>query len=174
MAFDAFLYFPDDKSKVPGETQDEDMKKLGAFELISFSFGAENNINIGSMSSGGGAGKATFKEFNITKKTDTGSCGIFSNLVTGTHFGKAVLELRRSGGAGGKSGATFLKFQFLLVMVQDIEWSGSDGDDVCEESVTFQYGAIRIEYSQQDMKGAMKMTHDSEWSRVKNSAVFKI
>ncbi|MEM7668083.1 MAG: type VI secretion system tube protein Hcp [Pseudomonadota bacterium] len=130
MSFDAFLYFPKDKSDVTGETNDDSMVDKGAFELISFEFGAENNINIGSISSGGGAGKATFKEFNVTKKTDTGSCGLFNALCTGKHFEEAIIELRRSGG-GSISGTTFLKFHFLLVMVQDISWSGSDGDDVC-------------------------------------------
>ena len=174
MAFDAFLYFPGATDLIPGESQDSEMNAKKAFELISFSFGAENNINIGSASTGGGAGKATFKEFSITKKTDACSCGIFTQLVLGKHFDDAVLELRRSGGSTETSGVTFLKFMFKLVMVQDIEWSGSDGDDVCEESVVFQYGAIQVEYSQQDAKGKMKKTHDSKWSRVKNKYVFEV
>ena len=98
MSFDAFLYFPKDSGKVAGETQDAEMSKHKAFELISFEFGAENNVNIGSISGGAGAGKATFKEFSITKKTDTGSCGLFTCLAMGTHFEEAIIELRRSGG----------------------------------------------------------------------------
>jgi type VI secretion system secreted protein Hcp len=59
-----------------------------------------------------------------------------------------------------------------LVMVQDISWSGSDGDDVCEETVIFQFGAIEVTYIPQDKSG--KMLNDSKkqqrWSRVKNNA----
>ena len=95
MAFDAFAYFKG--SDVVGETQDDAMKKEKAFEIISFEIGAENNINIGSMTSGGGAGKATFKEFTITKKTDTASAAMFSKLCEGAHFDDMVVELRRSG-----------------------------------------------------------------------------
>ena len=76
MSFDAFCYSTTDKDKIAGETQDEYyQKEHKAFEVLSFELGAENTINIGSISGGGGAGKATFKEFNITKKTDTASCG---------------------------------------------------------------------------------------------------
>ncbi|MEM1383697.1 MAG: type VI secretion system tube protein Hcp [Pseudomonadota bacterium] len=177
MSFDAFLYFPG-QSKVVGETQDDDMSQKDAFEILSFEFGAENNINIGSISGGGGAGKATFKEFNITKKTDTGSCGLFTTLVTGNHFDEAIIELRRSGGSGDRSGATFMKFHFLLVMVQDMSWSGSDGDDVCEETVVFQYGAMKIEYFKQDKTGKMKKADggqgEAKWSRVKNKADYAV
>jgi type VI secretion system secreted protein Hcp len=161
MSFDAFVYSPThskekvDVGGIPGETQDEAMAKNGAFEIISFELGAENNINIGSISAGGGAGKATFKEFTITKKTDTAS----------------TIELRRSGESTSASGGMFMKFEFRLVMVQDISWSGSDGDDVCEETVIFQFGAIEITYKAQDAKGKMGGTPQvTRWSRVKNNA----
>lgn len=177
MSFDAFLYFPNEKAVV-GETQDAEMKGKSAFELISFEFGAENVINIGSISGGGGAGKASFKEFNVTKKTDTGSCGLFTNLCSGKHFEEAIIELRRSGGSADTSGVTFMKFHFLMVMVQDMSWSGSDGDDVCEESIVFQYGAIKIEYFKQSKDGKMSKADggqgEAKWSRVKNKAEYKV
>lgn len=170
MAFDAFMYFPSPKIPVPGETQDGVMKEKAAFELKSFEFGAENTINIGSSSGGGGAGKATFKEFNITKTTDAASCGLFTCLCTGNHFQDAIIELRRSGGATDASGVTFMKFTFKLVMVQDITWSGTDGDDVCEENVVFQYGAMHIEYWRQKKDGTAGDKTEAKWSRTLNKA----
>lgn len=170
MAFDAFLYFPGSEALVPGETIDSHFKKKKAFELKSFEFGAENNINIGSASGGGGAGKATFKEFSISKSTDTGSCGLFTTLCTGKHFPEAVIELRRSGGSAEDSGSTFMKFTFKLVMVKDITWSGQDGDDVCEENVVFEYGAIHIEYYKQKNDGSMEKASEAKWSRTLNKA----
>jgi type VI secretion system secreted protein Hcp len=57
-----------------------------------------------------------------------------------------------------------------LVMVQDISWSGSDGDDICEETVIFQYGAIKIEYMKQESSGKMAAAVSKSWNRVKNNA----
>lgn len=169
MSFDAFMWIPN-VSEVKGETQDDDMSKKDAFEILSFEIGAENNINIGSISAGGGAGKATFKELTVTKKTDTASCGMFLKLCEGKHFDDAHIVLRRSGGADNVSGATFLQFDFKLVMVQDISWSGSDGDDICEETIVFQYGAMKVTYSKQDKHGKMSEHSKAMWSRVKNKA----
>ena len=81
-----------------------------------------------------------------------------------------IIELRRSGGDSAASGKTFMKFEFRLVMVQDISWSGSDGDDVCEETVVLQFGAIEISYMKQDKQGAMQAPEVKRWSRVKNNA----
>jgi type VI secretion system secreted protein Hcp len=176
MSFDAFLYSKTHSKEsveiggIPGETQDENYAKEKAFEILSFELGAENNINIGSMSSGGGAGKASFKEFTITKKTDTASAGLFHGLVTGKHYQDMIVELRRSGESASKTGGVFMKFEFRLVMVQDISWSGSDGDDTPEETVILQFGAIEITYSQQGIKGQMEKPKVVRWSRVKNNA----
>lgn len=167
MAFDAFCYFPG--SSVKGETQDEKMSAKDAFEILSFEIGAENNINIGSISSGGGAGKATFKELTLTKKTDAGSCELFSNLCKGKHFDDMTVELRRASGESA-SGVTFLKWEFKLVMVQDISWSGSDGDDICEETLILQYGAMKVTYFKQDKHGKHAQDSSAEWSRVLNKA----
>lgn len=172
MAFDAFCYFKG--SDVAGETQDEAMAKNKAFEIISFEIGAENNINIGSMTAGGGAGKATFKELTITKKTDSASAAMFSKLCEGNHFDDMIIELRRSGGAAGVSGKTFLKWEFKLVMIQDISWSGSDGDDICEETVVIQYGAMKVTYTPQDKQGKDGTPKTGEWSRVLNKASLSV
>ncbi|MEO0401530.1 MAG: type VI secretion system tube protein Hcp [Pseudomonadota bacterium] len=165
MAFDAFAYFPKDTA-VKGETQDDVYKKEGAFEILSFEIGAENNINIGSISAGGGAGKATFKELNVTKKTDSCSCALFSKLCEGNHFEELIIVLRRSGGKPH----IFLKFEFRLVMIQDISWTGSDGDDICEETVVMQYGAMKVTYTAQKEDGAAGEQKSGEWSRVLNKA----
>ncbi|MDN5787190.1 type VI secretion system tube protein Hcp [Pseudorhodobacter sp.] len=176
MSFDAFCYSKShskesvDIGGIPGETQDEDYAAKGAFEITSFDIGAMNNINIGSTSGGGGAGKASFKEFIVTKKTDSASTGLFYGLVTGKHYQDLTVELRRSGESATKSGGVFMKFDFVLVMVQDINWSGVSGSDSLDETVTFQFGAIEITYKQQGHKGQMEKDKVVRWSRVKNNA----
>ena len=173
MAFDAFMFFPG-QSRVQGETNDEVMAAKKAFEIKSFSFGASNNISIGSHTGGGGAGKASFKDFKVVKRTDTASCGLFATLCNGTHFDEAIIELRRSGGSASASGATFMKFHFKLVMVKDLEWEGTDGEDTCEETILFNYGAIKVEYFKQDKTGKLTKASgdqgEAKFSQVKNKA----
>ena len=106
-----------------------------AFEIMEFSFDVENTLNIGSASGGAGAGKVQFNEFVVKKRTDKSSSVLFLNCCSGGHFNDVYLLLRKAGVEKAKSGGNYLKFQFKLVAVKKIGWSGSTGDDVCEEEV---------------------------------------
>ncbi len=177
MAFDAFLVFAGGgagATDIEGETQDEEMKDQKAFEVIEFNFDIENTLNIGSASGGAGAGKVQFNEFNVKKRTDKASHVLFLNCCSGGHFNDVSLLLRRAGGAKDQTGINYLKFSFKLVAVKKIAWSGASGDDVCEEEVTFEYGAMKIQYMPQDSTGKMGPTKEAEWSRTKNAATFTV
>ena len=56
------------------------------FEIEDFSFDIEQVLNIGSQSSGAGAGKVTFNPFQITRKVDSASPQFFQMAVRGTLF----------------------------------------------------------------------------------------
>ncbi len=177
MAFDAFLVFGSPGPgavAIEGETQDSQMKEKKAFEIEEFEFGVENTLNIGSKSGGAGAGKVQFKEFSISKTTDNGSAGLFRTCCSGGHYNDVQLILRRAGSEKLKSGDDFLRYKFKLVAIKDITWSGSDGDDVPNESVVFEFGAIQIEYTQQKTDGSKGGTDTQKWSRVKNSNDFAV
>ncbi len=51
--------------------------KSGLFEIEDFSFDIEQTLNIGSQSTGAGAGKVTFNPFSITRKIDRASPTLF-------------------------------------------------------------------------------------------------
>jgi len=65
-----------------------------AFEIEDFSFDIEQTLNIGSQSSGAGAGKVTFNPFQITKKTDSSSPQVSGQLqlVNASNTANTVLE----------------------------------------------------------------------------------
>ncbi|NSX53677.1 Hcp family type VI secretion system effector [Parasulfitobacter algicola] len=177
MAIDAYLYFPkNNEINVAGETLDSEMSQKKAFELESFGFGANNSIKISSDTGGAGGGKTDFEEFEIKKKTDTASCGLFQMLCLSKHFDEAILELRRAGGSSSKSGATFMKIHFLMVVLSKMTWSGDE--DSLSEDITFEYGAIRLEYFQQDKTGKLKKADgdqgEAKWSRTVNENVYRI
>lgn len=194
MAFDTYMQFEDAQGNwLKGELQAKinadlplgsDIKMGQIFEIDDFSFDIEQVLNIGSQSSGAGAGKVTFNPFQVTRKTDRASPILFTMCCAGQHFKQVSLYLRRAGGgaSGGintaqgaaTSGTTFLRFDFALVAVKTISWSGSDGDEACKEEVTFEYGALQVKYVQQDEKGAPMASNQTmgSWNRVYNNSSF--
>ena len=199
MAFDTYMQFMDPNQQyIGGESQvqvdkasespiGQDLTQGKVFEIDDFSFDIEQILNIGSQSSGAGAGKVTFNPFQITRKTDRLSPRLFTMCCAGQHFSQVSLFLRRAGGstpgaagttgAGVTSGTTFLRFDFALVAVKTISWSGSDGDEACKEEVTFEYGALQVRYVQQGPDGKALSTADAQpqgaWNQIYNNADFK-
>lgn len=174
MAFDAFLKFSGEgvaAQKITGETMDATMK--GYTEISEFSFGIENKLNLGSSSGGAGAGKASFKQFNIKKQTDSASPALVLTCCLGGHYDTVELALRKSGAMAGKSGGIFLTYTFKMVAIASVDWSGASGDDVCSEGVVFEYGAIKMNYKKQDSTGKLEQGgSETMWSVVKNSQTF--
>ncbi|MDT8857513.1 type VI secretion system tube protein Hcp [Paracoccaceae bacterium Fryx2] len=171
--YDSYMYFPGfDEFK--GETQDTEFKKKSAYELMSFSIGAYNTVNIGSASGGGGAGKGEFQPLAVMKTTDSASPVLFRMLMSGKHFDSAIIEMRRAGQTSTTSGGTFVKYEMKLVMVESLNWAGSQGSDVFMESVSFRFGAIKMEYFAQAKDGKMTKVSDAMWSRVNNTASLEV
>lgn len=169
MAYDAFMWLegPNSGKPVEGETQDKTMSAKKAFEIYSFSFGASNPVTIGSTAGGAGGGKVSISSFNIMKKTDSASPGLFLNCCMGSHFDKAEVVLRKAGGQA----VEYIKYHFGTVFVESVQWSGSSGgDDTPTESVSFAFGQFTLEYLPQTAKGSggsKPMTAD--WDMVKNA-----
>ncbi len=174
MAFDAFVKFtPAAGASEAIEGESTDKTFTGWFEIKEFSFGIENTLNITSASSGAGAGKAEFKEFTIKKQTDKASPILACTCGKGGHYEKVELKLRKSGAKGGAvSGDVYLAYDFKLVAVKSVEWSGSSGDDVPEETVVFEYGALKIGYKPQNKDGTLGKLIERSWNKVTNSATF--
>lgn len=170
--YDAFFRFTG--QEVKGETQDDEMSKKGAFEVLSFDFGCENSISIGSISGGGGAGKMSFKELSLTKKCDTSSTAFFEKLCLGTHFDEGHLELRRAGGTTDSVGKIFFGFKFKFMMVQDIAWSGSEGDEIFTETIILRFGACEMTYTPQLATGKDGKPCVSRFSATKNKNVYAV
>ena len=203
MAFDSYMQFipAGGGSPLAGESQVQlnlsndtlanaspPLEQGKVFEIDDFSFDIEQVLNIGSQSSGAGAGKVTFNPFQVTRKTDRASPVFFMMCCAGQHFSQVSLCLRRAGGGAGtaggtatagqgsatmSSGTTFLRFDFALVAVKTISWSGSDGDESPKEEVTFEYGALMVQYIQQAATGAAQGAAVSgSWNRVYNNNNF--
>jgi type VI secretion system secreted protein Hcp len=139
----------------------------GLFEIEDFSFDIEQTLNIGSQSTGAGAGKVTFNPFSITRKIDKASPLLFMAACSGTPYADVRLGLRKAAG-GNQSGIIYLTFCFKLVAVKTISWSYDD--EAPKETCTFEYGGLQIFYMDQKPDGSLNVEWPGGWNRVKNIA----
>ena len=156
MAFDAYL----NMEGLKGESERDGHKD--EIEIFSFSFGASNNSTISGGTTGSGAGKGTVSSFNVMKTTDTTSPIIFQNCMQGKHWPTAFVTLNKS---GGDASLAFLKIEFKEIYCSSIQWSGgAGGDDRPMESVSFDFGAVKFTYKQQDAKGVAAKVPAGSWN----------
>ena len=139
----------------------------GLFEVDDYSFDIQQTLNIGSQSSGAGAGKVTFNPFSITRRIDCASPTLFQMSCSGTPFQLVGLGLRKSSG-GAASGVMVLAFTFKLVAVKTISYVHDD--EAPKETVTFEYGGLCIQYAQQKPDGSLLAPTVGGWDRVHNVA----
>jgi len=194
MAIDSYMYFQDyNQAYLPSESQvslvqsgDQadfwtpfnaaaqnttmagGLSNHGLFEVEDYSFDIEQVLNIGSQSSGAGAGKVTFNPFSITRKIDCASPTFFQMACSGTPFKQVGLGLRKSVGSnqGTGAGAFFLAFTFKLVAVKTISWAHDDESP--KETVTFEYGGMVIQYAQQKVDGSFGAIIARGWNKIQN------
>jgi type VI protein secretion system component Hcp len=117
-------------------------------EVLEWEWGAENNINIGSISAGGGAGKATFQELVITRLSDHNSSEFLRIVASGEHLDTVTLTRGN------------LTIELKLVMISSFTVNGtSDKKEPTTESITMEFGALKLQ-----IDGA-----ESCWDRVTNT-----
>jgi len=185
MAFDAFMIFVpakdgkaiDAESQTQSFTSGDDLMKgyeVGkVFEVTDFSFGVEQVLNIGSTTGGAGAGKVTFNEFSFSRNSDRASPLFFQMCCAGTHFQQVSLCMRKATG-GDTTGKGYLRFDFALVAVKTVNWSGSDGDEHTKEEVTLEFGAMQVRYKPQKSDGTLLPALSAVWSRVNNTQSYTV
>ena len=175
MAFDAYLFFPKGASSgnCP-QPKGESLIQKGAISLgDSWSFSLENKLDISSVTTGAGAGKAEFQEFTIKKQVDTASPVLFLACGCGANFDNVQLVLRKAtGGTSANNSQIFLRWTFLMMVVEKVEWAY--GDPAPEETVTFKFGACKVEYFQQQPDGSLKAVPEQIWSQVRASNDFSV
>ena len=177
MASDMFLVFKGPGSagvKIEGETNDDEMKKEKAIELQSFSVGVTNTLMPGSGSGGLGAGKCDWQGCNASKSADTSTTALFLNCANGGHFDDVYVLLRRAGTDPTKTGGDYLKFSFKMVALDSVILNDAMGGQAAQESFSWQYGAIQVEYWWQDATGKSEGPVMMEWSRILNIRSFAV
>ena len=134
-------------------------------EVLTASFDAEQTLNIGSQSSGAGAGKATFNPFSITRKPDANSAAFWAHLCDGAAIKSMVLTAIRTG-----STAPFVSYTMGLVAVKTMAVAASESGDLVE-TVTFEYEQATYGAAAQNPDGSLGSVVTSGWDVTKNQKV---
>lgn len=177
MANDSYLVFiPETGSPWTGEGHgthlvdpfEKSLSDNAFFPIESWSVDVEQTLNIGSQSSGAGAGKIAFNPFTVTRHVDKVSPQLFMSAAAGSAFKFVDLIERRSAGHG-HSGQVYLAWRFGLVAVKTVAWSSDEPTP--KETVSFEYGSLTIDYFPQNPDGSLSGGIQAGWDRVRNVRV---
>ena len=121
-------------------------------QVESFSWNMQQTTSFG-HSTGGGAGKVNMGDLVFTHNVDKASPKLMAACCMGTHLKEAILTCRK---AGGESAVDFLKVTLTDVIVSSVSPSGTNSGDTPNESVSLAFAEYKVEYQEQDNKGAKK------------------
>jgi type VI secretion system Hcp family effector len=116
----------------------------GVFEIDDFSFDIEQTLNIGSQSSGAGAGKVTFNQFQITKTVDSATPKLFQSAVTGEGFRDVKCSFYILGPNGAKT-IPYLTATFSNAIITKFKVEGS-ADGTPRVKFWLQYEKVEWQY----------------------------
>ena len=121
-------------------------------QLESFSWGMTQTTSFGA-GTGGGAGKVNMQDLSFVHSVDKASPKLMIACCTGAHLKEAVMTCRK---AGGDSAVDFLKLTLTDVIVSQVQPSGANSGDNPMETVSLSFAEFKVEYQEQDNKGAKK------------------
>ncbi len=147
MATEIFLKLDD----IAGETLKTG--HAGEIEILSYSWGASQS-GTRQFGTGGGSGQANVQDLGIAKYMDSATPPMFEKLLTGKHFDKGILSVRKVG--GGKP-LDYLVIEMEEVMISSYQsGTSTGGDDRITEHMTLNFARFKMTYTVQDVNGAAK------------------
>jgi type VI secretion system secreted protein Hcp len=145
--------------QITGETKDPAFP--GAIAISSFDWSAEHPTSIGASAGGAGAGKAKLEELTVKKVVDSTTPLMFQRLAEGRHFQGLELTVRNA--------AHTTRYYFQTVFIKAQEQSGDAGDELPQETLKFQYGAVAQVHAGAGQKKPIANAFGS-WNQVENMA----
>jgi len=161
MAVDYFLKI----TGVQGESKDS--KHSNEIDVLSFSWG-ETQPGTFAHGSGGTAGKVSMADLSFTMQTSKATTELMAACASGKHFDKAILYCRKSTGDGGQQ--EYMTWTLEPVIVASYQTGGSGGAEIPIDSVSLNYGKVKVEYKMQvDDKGTLQAGTPFGWDQEKNA-----
>jgi type VI secretion system secreted protein Hcp len=135
-------------------------------EVTNASFDGLQTLNVGSQSTGAGAGKVTFNPFSFTKRPDVNTPDFFKRMCSGTPYQKVVLSAYTT-----DSKNPFLIYAMGLAAIKTVSFAGSEIDGTATEVVTMEYGQAGYSIAPQNPDGSFGAPVTAGWDRVKNVSI---
>jgi type VI secretion system secreted protein Hcp len=133
---------------IKGESLDS--KHRDEIELLSWSWGVSQTGSL-SQGGGGGAGKASFHDFNFTHHIDKASPVLMKACATGEHIKEATITVRKA----GKGQQEFLIIKMNDIIVTAVAPGGSGDGGANAESVALRFAKVDLEYKSQKADGSL-------------------
>jgi type VI secretion system secreted protein Hcp len=163
MATSAYLKLVDyNNAQLLGPSQVEG--HVNEIELIHWSRGADQVLNIGSQTSGSGAGKVAFRSLSITKYIDKTTPVLFQCCCSGKPFKTATLTLAQPLGKDSQT-TTVFTVDMKLVAVKSVTY-GDAADP--SETIEFEFGGAVLTFVPHGADGRVLAAVVNGWNRVQN------
>lgn len=143
MAVDQFIKIGD----IEGESQDDTHR--GEIDVLLWKWGMGQS---GTMHSGtgGGGGKVSIKNLEITKNIDRSTPILMKSCSDGTQFAEAKLTVRKA----GTDPLEYLIITMSKVIITSVETEGSAGSDLIVETTVLNFAEVSVEYQPQAADGS--------------------
>ena len=138
-------------------------------QVSSAQFDEEQTLNIGSQSSGAGAGKVTFNPLTITKSVDALTPKLFQFMCSGTPYKFVeILFIKPTGGNNPANVIYKVLLKLAAVKTQAVSSVADCSNGCVAESVSFEYGGMLQYTYKQQATGSITANPPGGWNRVKN------
>lgn len=148
---------------IKGESTDSEHKDW--IELLSFNHSISQPASATANSAGGGTtARCQHQDYSITKLVDLASPKLYELCSSGKHLKKVVLEMMR---ASGDKRVKYMVVTMEQVVISHVAPSG--GGDFPSEAISFNYGTIKWQYTQQKRADGSEAGNTAGgWSLVEN------
>jgi type VI secretion system secreted protein Hcp len=143
MASDIFAKLGD----IKGESLDD--KHKDEIEVLHWSWGVDNSGSMAS-GSGGGDGKATFRDLTFTHNYDKASPVLWQYSTNGAHLAEGTITVRKS----GKGQQEYLTIKMKDLIITGVQHQG-DGGTNPTETVSLAFAKVAVEYKPQKADGSL-------------------
>ena len=138
-------------AKISGiEGESRDAKHKDEIEVLSWSWGVSHTGSV-THGGGGGAGKATFQDFNFTHRIDKASPLLMTSCATGAHVPEATITVRKA----GKAQQDYLIIKMTDVLITGVALGVASDESNGAENVTLQAAKVDLEYRAQKPDGSL-------------------